>query len=31
MYTSWVDDYSQLKAYADAAKAGWPAYRARAP
>lgn len=31
MYTSWADDYSQLKQYADAAKAAWPAYRASAP
>jgi hypothetical protein len=31
MYTSWVDDYTQLKAYADAAKAAWPAYKASAP
>lgn len=31
MYTSWADDYSQLKAYADAAKAAWPAYKASAP
>jgi hypothetical protein len=31
MYTSWLDDYSQLKPYADAAKAAWPAYRASAP
>lgn len=31
MYTSWVDDYSQLAAYATAAKAAWPAYKASAP
>lgn len=31
MYTSWVDDYSQLEPYADAAKAAWAAYRASAP
>jgi hypothetical protein len=31
MYTSWVDDYSQLQAYATAAKAAWPAYKASAP
>ena len=31
MYTSWVDDYSQLGAYATAAKAAWPAYKASAP
>lgn len=31
MYTSWQDDYSQMKAYADAAKAAWPAYRQSAP
>ena len=26
MYTSWGDDYSQLKNFADAALAAWPAY-----
>lgn len=26
MYTSWNSDYSQLKHFADAAKAAWPAY-----
>jgi hypothetical protein len=31
MYTSWQDDYSQLAAYATAAKAAWPAYRQSAP
>jgi hypothetical protein len=31
MYTSWVDDYTQLGAYATAAKAAWPAYRQSAP
>jgi hypothetical protein len=31
MYTSWVDDYSQLAPYANAVKAAWPAYRASAP
>jgi hypothetical protein len=31
MYTSWVDDYSQLGEYATAAKAAWPAYKASAP
>ena len=31
MYTSWADDYSQLQAYATAAKAAWPAYKASAP
>ncbi len=28
MYLSWVDNYSQLKSFADAARAGWPAYQA---
>jgi hypothetical protein len=28
MYTSWVDDYSQLGPYAVAVRAAWPAYRA---
>jgi hypothetical protein len=28
MYTTWVPDYSQLEAYATAAKAAWPAYKA---
>ncbi len=31
MYTSWVDDYSQLAAYATAAKAAWPAYKSSVP
>jgi hypothetical protein len=31
MYTSWEDDYSQLKPYADAVKAAWPAYKTSAP
>ncbi len=31
MYTTWVPDYSQLAAYATAAKAAWPAYKASAP
>ncbi len=31
MYTSWEDDYTQLSAYANAAKAAWPAYRQSAP
>jgi hypothetical protein len=31
MYTSWQDDYTQLGAYATAAKAAWPAYRQSAP
>jgi hypothetical protein len=31
MYTSWVDDYSQLTAYANSAKAAWAAYRQSAP
>jgi hypothetical protein len=31
MYTSWVPDYSQLKPYADAVKAAWPAYKASVP
>jgi hypothetical protein len=31
MYTSWQDDYSQLGAYADSAKAAWAAYRQSAP
>ncbi|HEY1960633.1 MAG TPA: hypothetical protein VGH28_33710 [Polyangiaceae bacterium] len=31
MYTSWVDDYSQLAAYANAVKAAWPAYKTSAP
>jgi hypothetical protein len=31
MYTSWEGDYSQLGAYADAAKAAWAAYKASAP
>jgi hypothetical protein len=31
MYTSWLDDYSQLGAYATAAKAAWGAYRQSAP
>ena len=26
MYTTWVDDYSKLKVYADAARAAWPDY-----
>ena len=26
MYTTWVDDYSKLKVYADAARAAWPEY-----
>ncbi len=26
MYTTWNDNYSQLKAFADAARAGWPKY-----
>lgn len=25
---SWVDNYSQLKQFADAARANWPAYQA---
>lgn len=28
MYTTWIDDYSQLQSFAIAAKAGWPAYLA---
>ncbi len=28
MYTTWTDDYSQLEAFAAAAKAAWPAYLA---
>jgi hypothetical protein len=31
MYTTWDPDYSQLGAYATAAKAAWPAYKASAP
>jgi hypothetical protein len=31
MYTTWVPDYSQLAAYATAAKAAWPAYKASVP
>jgi hypothetical protein len=31
MYTTWVPDYSQLGAYATAALAGWPAYKASTP
>ena len=31
MYTSWMDDYSQLTAYANSAKAAWAAYRQSAP
>jgi hypothetical protein len=31
MYTSWVDDYSQLQSYAATIKAGWPAYKASTP
>jgi hypothetical protein len=31
MYTSWEGDYSQLGAYATAAKAAWAAYRQSAP
>ncbi len=31
MYTSWADDYTQLGAYATAAKAAWPAYKASVP
>jgi hypothetical protein len=31
MYTSWADDYTQLTAYANAAKAAWPAYRQSTP
>ena len=31
MYTSWQDDYSQLKPYADAVKAAWPTYRSSTP
>jgi hypothetical protein len=31
MYTTWVPDYSQMAAYATAAKAAWPAYKASAP
>jgi hypothetical protein len=31
MYTSWKDDYSQLAAYATAAKSAWPSYRQSAP
>lgn len=27
MYTTWRDDYSQLKAFADAARLAWPAYQ----
>ncbi len=26
MYTTWTDDYSKLKVYADAARAAWPDY-----
>jgi hypothetical protein len=28
MYTTWVDDYTQLKPYADAVRAAWPVYQA---
>lgn len=28
MYLSWSDNYSQLKAFADSARANWPAYEA---
>jgi hypothetical protein len=31
MYTSWEGDYTQLGAYATAAKAAWPAYMASTP
>ena len=31
MYTSWEDDYTQLKPYADAVKASWAAYKKSAP
>lgn len=31
MYTTWTDDYSQLAAFASAARAGWGAYQASLP
>jgi hypothetical protein len=31
MYTTWVPDYSQMAAYATAAKAAWGAYKASVP
>jgi len=31
MYTTWVDDYSKLQTYADAARAAWPDYKASLP
>ena len=31
MYTTWNDDYSKIKAFADAARAAWPDYLKTVP
>jgi hypothetical protein len=31
MYTTWVTDYSQLAPFANAVRAGWPAYQSSMP